>query len=489
MTDLVFQSAHQLARAVRERKVSATEVLEAHLAQIALHNPKLNAIVTLDEERARRRAKEADEAIARGENWGLLHGVPVTIKDFYATAGLRTTCSYKPLANYIPQQDATVVARLRSAGAIILGKTNLPVLGLGIQTDSPLFGRTNNPWNLNYTPGGSTGGGAAAVAAGLSPLELGGDGGGSIRLPSHFCGVFGLKPTEHRVSLAGLVLGLPGGSRGWRHLTVAGPLARSVEDLRLCLSLIEGSDNREWEVPPAPVENATQRPLSQYRFAFSDEFGGVPVTAETREAIKKLAVTLEQMGCRVEYRNPPNFNFVKALLTYGEIAGAESVAAVSGLERLRWRMLSLVPSRVVNAGPVAHGFARGGALNMRWYTEALTRRDALIGAMQEFLSDWDAWICPVAAGSAFTHRQMMSILGSPLEVDNQKLPYWVWGISYTAVFNLTGNPVVAMPFGQTKEGLPIGVQVVGRRWRDMELLSVAQKLTEVTGVCQRPPGY
>jgi amidase len=195
------------------------------------------------------------------------------------------------------------------------------------------------------------------------------------------------------------------------------------------------------------------------------------------------------MGCRVEYRNPPNFNFVEALLTYGEIAGAESVAAVSGLERLRWRMLSLVPSRVVNAGPVAHGFARGGALNMRWYTEALTRRDALIGAMQEFLSDWDAWICPVAAGSAFTHRQMMSILGSPLEVDNQKLPYWVWGISYTAVFNLTGNPVVAMPFGQTKEGLPIGVQVVGRRWRDMELLSVAHKLTEVTGVCQRPPGY
>jgi amidase len=216
--------------------------------------------------------------------------------------------------------------------------------------------------------------------------------------------------------------------------------------LRLCLSLIEGSDNREWEVPPAPVENATQRPLSQYRFAFLDEFGGVPVTAETREAIKKLAVTLEQMGCRVEYRNPPNFNFVEALLTYGEIAGAESVAAVSGLERLRWRMLSLVPSRVVNAGPVAHGFAKGGALNMRWYTEALTRRDALIGAMQEFLSDWDAWICPVAAGSAFTHRQMMSILGSPLEVDNQKLPYWVWGISYTAVFNLTGNPVVAMPY-------------------------------------------
>jgi amidase len=190
-----------LARAIRERTISAKEVLEADLAQIALHNPKLNAIVTLDEERARQRAKEADEAIARGENWGPLHGVPVTIKDFYATAGLRTTCSYKPLANYIPQQDATVVARLRSAGAIILGKTNLPMLGLGIQTDSPLFGRANNPWNLNYTPGGSTGGGAAAVVAGLSPLELGGDGGGSIRLPSHFCGVFGLKPTEHRVSV------------------------------------------------------------------------------------------------------------------------------------------------------------------------------------------------------------------------------------------------------------------------------------------------
>ncbi len=311
MSDLVFSSAHQLAKDIRDRQVSSLEVLEAYLKQISQHNSKLNAIVTLDEERSRQRAKAADEALARGEIWGALHGVPVTIKDYFETAGLRSTCSYKPLANYIPNTDATAVARLRTAGAIILGKTNLPMLGIGLQTDSPLFGRANNPWNLGCTPGGSTGGGAAAVAAGLSPLELGGDGGGSIRAPSHFCGVFGLKPTEHRVSFAGLILGLPGGSRGWRHLAVVGPLARSVEDLRLCLSLIEGADNREWEVPPAPKETVPQRPLQACRFAWTDDFGGVPITADTRAILENLAITLEQLGCRVERCNPPGFDFAQ----------------------------------------------------------------------------------------------------------------------------------------------------------------------------------
>lgn len=169
MSDLVFQSTSQLAKAIRERSVSAREVLEAHLSQIAQHNRVLNAIVTLDEEQAISKASQADAALAQGELWGPLHGVPFTVKDLFDTAGVRTTWSYRPLANYIPQQDATAVARLRNAGAILLGKTNMPQLAIGPQSDSPLFGRANNPWNLKYTPGGSTGGGAAAVAAGLSP--------------------------------------------------------------------------------------------------------------------------------------------------------------------------------------------------------------------------------------------------------------------------------------------------------------------------------
>jgi amidase len=220
MSDLVFTPAYQLAEMIRDRPlggsllehriVSAVEVVDAHLEQIAKHNTKLSAICTLDEERARQQALLADEALARGENWGTLHGVPITIKDIFETAGLRTTAGYKPLKDYIPQQDATAVARLREAGAIILGKTNPAELASDYQSTNDLFPRVNNPWNLDYTPGGSSGGSAAAVAAGLSPLDLGSDIAGSIRQPAHLCGVFGLKPTDRCVSTAGHIPEVPG---------------------------------------------------------------------------------------------------------------------------------------------------------------------------------------------------------------------------------------------------------------------------------------
>lgn len=485
MSDLVFLSASQLVKAIREGSVSAVEVLEAHLAQIAQYNPVLNAIVTLDSEQALTRAKLADTALAQGELWGPLHGVPVTIKDLFDTAGLRTTWSYRPRANYIPQQDATAIARLRAAGAILIGKTNMPERAIGSQCDSPLFGRTNNPWNLNCTPGGSTGGGAAAVAAGLSPLEIGSDLGGSIRLPAHFCGVFGFKPTEHRVSMAGASLRLKGAT-GWQHMRVAGPLARSISDLRLALSLIEGPDGRQWSVPPVAAEPLQERPLRECRFAWTDNFDGIPVTAETRTAIEKLAVMLEQLGCRVERCNPPGFNFSSALQTFGEIIGNEIGVTTPTLNRL---MLSIL-LRARSDEPLLRGLVKGAALSMQRYVEALSRRDAFIAEMEKFISDWDAWLCPVAPGPAFTHRKLLHpLLGGPLEVDDRKLPYWLWSTTYTAVFNLTGNPAVVLPVARSQSGLPIGVQLVGRRWKDMQLLNIAEKLVEVTGSFQRPPGY
>lgn len=484
MSDLVFQDASHLAKAIRERSVSAREVLEAHLTQIAQHNRVLNAIVTLNEEQAMSRASQADAALARQELWGPLHGVPFTVKDLFDTAQMRTTWSYRPLANYIPQQDATAVARLRSAGAILIGKTNMPQLAVGPQCDSPLFGRANNPWNLKCTPGGSTGGGAAAVAAGLSPLEIGSDLGGSIRLPAHFCGVFGFKPTEHRVSMAGASQRLKGAKGGFGHMRVAGPIARSVEDLRLGLSLIEGPDGRQWSVPPVAAQPWQERPLREYRFAWSDNFGGIPVTAETRTALEKLAVTLEQLGCRVEYCNPPSLNFTAALQNFGEICGTE--IGVRTPPHKRFLLSMVLRARSVDE-PLFRGLVKGAALSMQRYVEALEKRNAFITVMEQFISNWDGWLCPVAPGPAFTHRQMRNpLLGSPLEVDDQKLPYWVWSLTYTAVFNLTGNPAVVLPLARSQAGLPIGVQLVGQRWRDMELLNLARKLVEVTGLFQRP---
>src|SRR6266568_8240328 len=194
MMDIVFSSTTQLAGAIRAGQISATEVLEAHLAQIATHNSALNAIITMDAEQARKRAHAADEALARGQVWGPLHGVPFTLKDAHATAGMRTTTGFPWLADYVPQEDSTVTARLKAAGGILIGKSNLPVMLGDYQSTNPIFGRTNNPWNIERTPGGSSGGAAAALASGMVPFDIGTDLSASIRIPAHFCGVFGLKP-------------------------------------------------------------------------------------------------------------------------------------------------------------------------------------------------------------------------------------------------------------------------------------------------------
>ncbi|MDZ8187342.1 MAG: amidase [Nostoc sp. ChiSLP02] len=459
MNDLVFLAAHQLTKAIRDRQVSSQEVIEAYLSHIAQHNPRLNAIVTLDAENAIAQSKAADKALAQGENWGVLHGVPVTIKDTLETKGLRTTSSYPPLANYVPQQDATVVARLRAAGAIILGKTNTPQLADNFQTNSPLFGRTNNPWNLECTPGGSTGGGASAIAAGLSPLELGSDIGGSIRVPAHFCGIFGFKPTEHRVPTSGHIPELPGTPKTIHHLQTIGPLARSVEDLRLCLSLIQDSDPAQPELIGISTQANPASTLQSYRYSWTEGFGDIPATTETKAALKKLASSLADLGCSIEQHNePPNFDSKAIRDIYLTIYNFELGLSEPELTQTQ---------------------------QQQQYANALIERDILIANIEGFLSNSDAWLCPVVPVPAFTHRQTEE----PIEVDGQKFPYWTTIGAYMTIFNLTGNPAVVLPFTQSQEGLPIGIQIVGRRRSDMKLLEIAEKLTQATGFFQRPPGY
>ena len=219
MADVIFSSVTRLAAAIRAGQISAAEVLEAHLAQIAIHNPALNAVTTIDAGKAQERARAADAALARDEIWGPLHGVPFTLKDAHSTAGMPTTVGFPPLAGHVPTEDSTVTARLKQAGGVLIGKTNVPAMLGDFQTDNPVFGRTNNPWNLERTPGGSSGGAAAALASGMTPFEIGTDLASSIRLPAHFCGLFGLKPTERRVSLAGLIPNPQGTPRSVRAMS------------------------------------------------------------------------------------------------------------------------------------------------------------------------------------------------------------------------------------------------------------------------------
>ncbi|MCK5923284.1 MAG: hypothetical protein KAG66_20260, partial [Methylococcales bacterium] len=392
MSKLIYRTATDLARLIREKKASAVEIVDAHLDQIAKHNPKVNAIVTLNTENARKRALEADEALAKGENWGPLHGVPITVKDAFETAGLRTTSSFKPLKNHIPEQDATVVARLRQAGTIILGKTNMPMLAMDVQSDSPIFGRANNPWDTTRTPGGSTGGGGASLAAGLSPLEIGSDLGGSIRIPAHFCGVTAIKPTDHLVSLSGHIPELPGAPHSLRHMGTPGLLARSVEDLSLTLPLIAGPDGRCWEVPPVSLLPVQKKPLKEYRIAWTDSFSSVSASQDTKATIQKLVADLTYAGCHVERVVPPDFDFNLAWQLYGKMVGGEIGAAMGAVPRLlaglQFRMIS-------DPSPIRSGYIKGLRLKMSQYADVLTKRDKLIAQLEKFLSQWDAWLCPV----------------------------------------------------------------------------------------------
>lgn len=491
MTNLVFASAHQLAQMIRERDVSAVEVLDAYLIQITKHNSKLNAICTLDEERACQRAKLADEALARGENWGIFHGVPITIKDAFETAELRTTAAYKPLKDYVPKRDATVVARLRAAGAIILGKTNLADSSGDYQGINDIFPRVNNPWNLNCTPGGSSSGGAAAIAAGLSPLEICSDIGGSIRQPAHFCGIFGLKPTERRVPTTGHIPEVPRMPRCIRQMLTVGTLARSVEDLSLSLQQIAGADPCQPDIPPVPLDTPTDKTIQNLRIAWTDELPSFPVALEIKSAVRAVAKRLADVETHVEQWIPA-FDFVAAWQIYYAVAVynlrySQPVASnVARNSAFLWRETTQGDRKLRKLSNVA-GNTLPIFLNptLKGYFEALTERDQLIFQMEKELEKWDAWLCPVAMTPAFIHRAK----GEAVNVEGRKVPYQMASGAYTVPFNLTGHPVVVVPIGFTKDQLPIGIQIVGKRWREMELLKIAQQLTKVIGSFPHPSGY
>jgi amidase len=453
----VFSGTTELANEIRAGRVSAREVLSAHLAQIASHNPSLNVVITLDAERASQRAREADDALARGEVWGPLHGVPFTLKDAHATAGVRTTTGFPPLADYIPKEDGAVAARLKAAGGILIGKTNVPVLLADFQTSNPIFGRTNNPWDTARTPGGSSGGAAAALASGMTPFEVGTDLSASIRLPAHFCGVFGLKPTERRVPLTGLIPGLPG-PRPLRIMSTIGPMARSVEDLALLYRIVAGPDGRDTEVPPVPVDTPAGIDLRKVRIAVAPTFPSIPVAAEIRAAVSQLAGRLSPLCRAVEEAALPSLDFNQELASAGALVG----------------ML---------IGAVQPGQQEQPATLTR-YLEALDRRDESIIAWEQFFDQWDVLLCPPAVMTAFPHCEP----GSPLAVDGQEVAYWTVS-AYGALFNYSGHPAVVLPFTRDHAGLPIGIQLVGKRWSESRLLAVAQALAAVSGAFQRPPGY
>ncbi len=426
MDELLDTSASNIARAIRAREVSSYEVTRAFLERIGKRDPALNAAVQVTSERALAEAAAADEVLRQGAPVGPLFGVPFTAKDIFDTAGVVTAVGLEERAGFVPGQDAVVVARLRAAGAILIAKTNCPPEGGGGVTDNPVYGRTNNPYDAARTPGGSSGGEAALQGAGCSPIGLGSDSGGSIRLPAHYCGVAGLKPTAGRVPSTG-AYGLPGGLSDVR--SQVGPLSRFVEDLFPLLAVIAGPDWRDSAVVPMPLGAPEAVALKGLRVGYYEDDGLSRPTAETRATIERVAALLADAGAIVERALP-------------------DLSEVWDITRLFWRLDE-------SSGPEVE------ALYRRW--------DGFRTDMLGFMRAYDVLICPVDSHPAPLHD----------EEDPERF-------SYTLPYSLTGWPCIVVRAGTSPEGLPIGVQVVARPWREDVALAVARRIEESTGGW-RPP--
>jgi amidase len=459
---LLYASASSIARAIHQQQVSVQEVVTGHLERIEAVNPSLNAVVNLVAERALDEARAADQAVLRGDALGPLHGVPMTIKDSLDTAGVISTGGTQGRAAYVPQDDATVVARLRAAGAILLGKTNTPELTLAGETDNLVYGQTNNPYDLSRTPGGSSGGAGAIIAAGGSPFDIGSDTGGSIRLPAHFCGIAGIKPTSGRVPRTGHVV--PFGLGAVDSLTQNGPMARYVEDLALTLPIIAGVDWRDPAIVPMPMGDPRSIHLQGLRVAVHTDNGIKTPTPEIIAAVRAAADILSDAGLSIAEQRP-------AALT----RAADLSNRLSSADGRAWTRRLLGKSGTSQLHPwLSRRMEEAEPVEVGEFTALLEEVDTYRSDMLTFFQHYDIILCPVCAFPAPPH-------GTTLE------PEMRLGFSYTGAYNLTGWPGAVVRGGTSPEGLPIGVQVVTRPWREDVALAVVQYLETSLGGWQQPP--
>jgi Asp-tRNA(Asn)/Glu-tRNA(Gln) amidotransferase A subunit family amidase len=468
MPELTFLSAVSMAEQIRQKKLSPIELVEAHLARIEKLHPKLNAFVQVDAEGARRQARAAEGAVVRGEKIGPLHGVPVSIKSSMEVAGMRCESGTKLRQGFAATQDGPLVSRLRKAGAIILGTTNTPELLMAWETDNLLYGRTNNPWDLSRTPGGSSGGEAAAIAAGCSAGGIGSDGGGSIRVPAHFSGICGLKPTPGRIPATGH---FPTSVGPFALLGVVGPMARTVGDLKVLFEVMQGPDDGDPSSAPVAVRWPDRCDLKKLRIGYFEDDGRTLVTAETRAAVRTAAEGLKRAGFRVEAFRPEGLEQARRLWwQFFGIAGGMLLGPMTkGKEAELSPMLKQFSSWV--AAEPSH---TGQTLLDTWIMRDVLRME-FFSQMREF----PILLCPVASIPAFRHGERS------WSIDGQTVQYLdAW--SYTEWFNLLGNPAAAIPVGRSNEGLPIGVQIVARPWEEELVLAVATELEAQFGAWQAP---
>lgn len=464
--DLCWLPALELASLIRAKKVSPVEVTEAVLARIERLNPALNAFCTVTTEEARDAAQAAEVSVMTGEELGPLHGVPVSAKDLVFTRRVLTTGGSRLFAEHVPEEDAVCVERLKGAGAVLIGKTSTPEFGHKGVTDSPLLGVTRNPWNPSLTPGGSSGGAGAAVAAGLGPLAVGTDAGGSIRIPASFCGIYGLKPSFGRVPQAP---GFP----GWETLSVTGPMTRTVRDAAAMLDVMAGPDDRDRLSLPhdagAPFLEACDAGLSGLSVGWTADLAHARVDPEVAELCAAAAELFEGLGCHVEVVTPGWDDPAEIFRTLApaEIYGAWAARLVDSEDQLDRSLVALL--------------RHGQSITAEQYLAAARRRHEFWTDVQRFLARFDLLLMPTVAVPPFE-------VGRPglNEIDGQPVPPLGW-MAFTFPFNLTGQPAATVPVGMTSSGLPVGLQIVGRRFADRTVLAASAAFEAAQPWAERRP--
>jgi amidase len=452
---LYYSSATALADGIRLKKVSSEEVVRTFLERIEEVNPEINAVFQVEPDEVLEVARKADESIARGEIAGPLHGVPITLKDSIDTAGMITTGGTLGRARYLPQEDATVAARLRAAGAVLLGKTNTPELTSSYETDNLVYGQTNNPYDLARTPGGSSGGAAAILAAGGSALDIGSDTGGSIRFPSHCCGIAGIKPTSGRVPRTGHIFPFGGITDLFTQL---GPMARYVDDLILTLPVIAGVDWRDPAIVPMPLGDPVAVDFSGLRISFHTDNGIASPTPETAEIVRRAAETLAGIVSRMDEVRPEgiqdSFEIIDALWSADGGVSTRKLLERAGTTRHTLDWLDQMEP-----------------ISISQLSDLVDKWDAFRVKMTTFLENYDVILSPVNASPARKHG----------EFSDTDLAF-----SYTQTYNLTGWPAAVVRGGTSADGLPIGVQIIARPWREDVALAVANHLELALGGFQPP---
>jgi amidase len=486
--ELHWMSAAELAAAIRRRDVSSVEVLDHFVERIRELDGPINAVVHWDLERAGSAALAADAAIlaagAAGDDLGPLHGVPMTIKDSFQTEGCVTTSGSPELADHIPTEDAWPVARLRAAGAIPFAKTNLPLFADDIQSFNEVYGTTNNPHDLDRTPGGSSGGSSAALAMGFTPLELGSDIGGSIRVPAHYSGAMGHKPSYGIVPGHGQIPGMPG-TLTQADLAVVGPLARTADDLELALDVLAGPDrwmSPAWtlDLPPSRADE-----LSEFRIAAWIDDDACPVDADTRRVLGDTVEAITAAGGTVDTEARPGFTLSKAMTVYGELLFA---ALSGGVPKDR-----LDEYARVTADTPTGWIMRSSATRHRSWLSNNERRLQIRERWAEFFAGFDAILLPVHPRPALHHDHSMPQFERVVDIDGRERPYldlWTW----IAPAGLGALPATVVPVGTSADGLPIGVQIVGPFLHDRTTIHLARLISQIMSnrngwpaACPRPP--